>query len=299
MEKNTQENIKKLIENLKLIGFNLEEDNLIIKNSIQGQRFKNYLSAMVNKIKINGNAEDAEIEDIAPEDLKRVGEMHTLLASAKKRVNNKDMVSLSLMLNNLNPKIEELRSKKQTFETKTNLLLNSLELALIKLNLAKLQIEEQKPFLKNENEEVKLSAQKEIENNEKKMVLYQNESDDFESALQSHYMSMMNLSYIAEAKAKKYTVNFEENLNKANEESIEYYKVFTKIFDLEPENYKEFMDEEKTGEGHFKLNIEKQKNVLDKLDLEDMKNIIESIYNINSNYLARDFFIDQIKPVEG
>ena len=290
-------NIKVFIEKLKKIGFNLEKNSLIIKNSVKGQRLKNYLS-IINE-KLESNEQMSELETMHPDDIKRMTEMETSLSSMLNRVEKADEVTLSLMLNGLKPKIETLDKKKDLdFKETSNKLLFYAESTYIQSRLSYLESERQKQYLNEVSKEARAQTEETIEEYQNKYIKHRNEHEDYIAQLRSYYSSTFDIKYITDAKKKKYTTDLQKNLDKTDNETMEFYKAFTKVFDLTPENYKEFMDEEKGSDGYFELDPESQKNIMEDLSMDDMQEIIQTIYKINSNYLQRAFFIELIQQIK-
>ena len=290
-------NIKVFIEKLKKIGFCLEKNDLIIKNSVKGQRLKNYL-AIINE-KLESNEQMSELETMHPDDIKKMTEVETSLSSMLNRVEKADEVALSLMLNSLKPKISNLEKKKDLdFKETSNKILCCAESAYIQSRLSYLEAERQKQYLKEINKEARAQTEETIEEYQNKYLKHKNEHENYIAQLRSYYSSTFDIKHITEAKKRKYTTDLQKNLDKTDNETMEFYKAFTKVFDLTPENYKEFMDEEKGSDGYFELDSESQKNIMEDLSMDDMQEIIQTIYKINSNYLQRAFFIELIQQIK-
>ena len=288
-----------MIKTLKSIGFQPENGkDLIIKNSIKGIRLKNYLSLMYEKI--NSNNELSELEVMHPDDIKKMTEMQSDIASIKNRVGKSDFINLSLMINSLENQIKDL--SKQTnpdFETKATLLKKQLENVYARHRAYKIDLENQKSLRGSTDGKTREVADKAIEELNKKILDFENKKDLYTKDLETHYTSSFNLQYALEQKQKRYTVNLQSNLDKLDNEASEIYRLFTTIFDLDSEVYKELMDTEKVKDGYFKLDSKKQKNIPYNLDIKKIKDIIKFVYTINTNFLDRSFFTRLIaKEVE-
>ena len=288
-EKEFRDEINNSIKILEKIGFDVNEGNLIIKNSIKGQRLKNYLSIINEKLETKEGM--SELEIIHPDDITKMREMETSLNSMLKKVEKADMVELGLMLKPVKDSINSLEKMENlSFKEESNRLMSYIESSLIQCKICLIDAENQKKHLESKDETVKAQTRKAIEDLKSRRAKHKSNADKYTDELRAFYSSTFDLKYITEAKKRRYTTDLQKNLDKLDSETIEFYKAFTRIFDLTPQTYKEFMDEEKTTDGHFKLDSEKQKYILDGLDMDDMKDLIKFVYKINSSFLLRSFF---------